>query len=47
MRCIDVSEFQGRIEWDKVKADGVLGVIIRAGYGKGNIDSRFIENYIT
>ena len=44
MKCIDVSEFQGRIDWDKVKADGILGVIIRAGYGKGNIDDSFYDN---
>ena len=44
MNCIDISEFQGKIEWDKVKADGIEGVIIRAGYGKGNVDYRFHSN---
>ena len=44
MKCIDVSEFQGKIDWNKVKADGVLGVIIRAGYGNNNIDERFYDN---
>ena len=33
---IDVSEWQGDIDWAKAKADGVEGVIIRLGYGEGN-----------
>ena len=33
---IDVSEWQGDIDWVKAKADGVEGVIIRLGYGEGN-----------
>lgn len=33
---IDVSEWQGDIDWAKAKADGVDGVIIRLGYGWGN-----------
>ena len=33
---IDVSEWQGDIDWSKAKADGVEGVIIRLGYGEGN-----------
>ena len=33
---IDVSEWQGDIDWAKAKADGVEGVIIRLGYGWGN-----------
>ena len=46
---IDVSEFQGSIDWGKVKADGIKAVIIRVG-GRGgekaNIydDTRFFEN---
>lgn len=34
--AIDVSEWQGDIDWAKAKADGVEGVIIRLGYGWGN-----------
>ncbi len=30
---IDVSEWQGDIDWAKAKADGVEGVIIRLGHG--------------
>ena len=33
---IDVSEWQGDIDWARAKADGVEGVIIRLGYGWGN-----------
>lgn len=33
---IDVSGWQGDIDWAKAKADGVEGVIIRLGYGWGN-----------
>lgn len=44
MRGIDVSKWQGTIDWKKVKASGVDFVIIRAGYGM-NVDPRFFENY--
>lgn len=47
---IDVSEYQGTIDWKKVKAAGVDFAIIRAGwrgYGSGsyNKDSCFEQNY--
>ena len=45
MKVIDVSVHQGSINWKKVKAAGVVGVIIRAGYGRGNVDERFLDNY--
>ena len=44
MKMIDVSYAQGKIDWKKVKADGIEGVIIRAGYGKGNADDFFVRN---
>ena len=44
MKIIDVSEFQGKIDFKKVKASGIEGVIIRAGYGKGNADEYFVRN---
>lgn len=44
MKIIDVSYHQGVIDWQKVKADGVEGVVIRAGYGKGNVDKAFKTN---
>ena len=45
MKIIDVSYHNGTIDFKKVKADGIDGVIIRAGYGRGNIDKKF-EEYI-
>ena len=37
---IDVSTWQGKINWNKVKASGVNFVIIRIGYGKGRYGSK-------
>lgn len=34
IKGIDVSKWQGDIDWNKVKADGINFAIIRAGYGK-------------
>ena len=47
MNGIDVSKFQGVIDWNKVKASGVDFVIIRAGYGRytSQKDVKFEENY--
>lgn len=42
---IDVSVWQGNIDFNKVKAAGIDFVIIRAGYGNGNKDKWFDENY--
>lgn len=44
IKCIDVSDHQGKIDWKKVKADGVGTAVIRAGYGKNNLDARAKEN---
>ena len=44
MKIIDVSYHQGLIEWNKVAQTDVKGVIIRAGYGKGNTDKLFHQN---
>lgn len=44
MKMIDVSYAQGKIDWKKVKASGIEGVIIRAGYGKGNADDYLVRN---
>jgi GH25 family lysozyme M1 (1,4-beta-N-acetylmuramidase) len=41
---IDVSNYQGKIDWAKVKASGISFVIIRAGWGKTNIDPKFRAN---
>ena len=46
IKGIDVSGVQQKIDWKKVKADGVEFAIIKAGYGNSatQMDSRFIEN---
>ena len=44
IKGIDVSKHQGQIDWQKVKADGVKFAMIRAGYGKNNIDAQFKRN---
>lgn len=41
---VDVSTWQGEIDWAKAKADGVIFAMIRAGYGLGNIDQQFKRN---
>ena len=43
-RVIDVSDWQGQIDWAKVKADGVVGAIIRYADGIDTLDRRFQEN---
>lgn len=43
-KLIDISKHQGNINFDAVKADGVDGVIIRAGFGRNNIDEKFYKN---
>lgn len=44
---IDVSHWQGKIDWNKIKKAGIEFAILRAGYGwgKDDIDTRFEENY--
>lgn len=47
LKGIDVSEHQGRIDWDKVKADGIEFAMIRCGYGNdepSQDDSQFERN---
>ena len=41
---IDVSQWQGTIDWDKVKASGVQFAMIRAGWGQNKIDTQFVRN---
>ena len=44
---IDVSKWQGRINWNFVKADGIQFAMIRStfGWGKDNVDVLFDTNY--
>ena len=41
---IDISKHQGDFDFSKVDKKYLNFVMIRAGYGKGNIDSQFINN---
>ena len=41
---VDVSSWQGKIDWQKVKADGKTFAILRIGTTKGK-DTYFEENY--
>ncbi|MCX0363199.1 SH3 domain-containing protein [Clostridium perfringens] len=43
LRGIDVSEHQGIVNWEQVK-NNVDFVMLRAGYGRNNIDKQFIRN---
>jgi lysozyme len=44
IRGLDVSELQGVIDWEKVKAAGFRFALLRCGVGNDGIDSRFKEN---
>ena len=45
VKGIDVSKWQESIDFTKVKNAGIEFVIIRAGYGNGNKDGCFEQNY--
>ena len=40
---IDIPAWQGNIDWDQVK-NCIEAIIIRAGYGKNNIDQKWVPN---
>lgn len=44
VKGIDVSTWQGVIDWDKVKKDGITFAIIRCGYGTTGVDNQFARN---
>ena len=44
IKGIDVSEYNGSIEWDKVKAKGCDFTTVRIGYGK-TTDAKFTNNW--
>ena len=44
---IDVSNHNGIIDWEKAKADGVEGAIIRIGYGWNNVPDIYAERNIS
>ena len=44
IRGIDVSYFQGTIDWQAVKASGIEFAMLRAGYGSETVDAQFERN---
>ena len=44
MYAIDVSKWQGAVNWASVKAAGVRHAMLRAGYGSGTVDPQFKRN---
>ena len=43
-QVVDVSTFQQTIDWSQVKQDGIVGAMIRAGYGFGTVDNQYRVN---
>ena len=41
---IDVSRYQGNIDWNQVKNSGISFAMLRGGYGQNNIDPYFHQN---
>ncbi|MDR2073977.1 MAG: LysM peptidoglycan-binding domain-containing protein [Oscillospiraceae bacterium] len=46
LKGIDVSAFQGFVDWPRVAEEGIKFAMIRSSYGKSGVDSRFRENII-
>lgn len=44
LKVVDVSYWQGDIDWDSVSKSSVDAVILRCGYGIGNEDKKFARN---
>ena len=44
LRGIDVSENNGRVNWQEVAHSGVQFAIIRIGYGNGHLDRELYRN---
>ena len=44
MQGIDVSENNGRVDWQEVANSGVKFAIIRVGYGNGHLDGELYRN---
>ena len=43
-QVVDVSTFQQTIDWSQVNQDGIVGAMIRAGYGFGTVDNQYRVN---
>lgn len=44
IKGLDVSRFQGKVDWEKVKAAGYKFAMLRAGYGDSTVDDQFRRN---
>lgn len=44
IKGLDVSEFQGTVDWEQVKDAGYQFAMLRAGYGSGIVDKQFHRN---
>lgn len=45
IKGVDVSSWQGKINWHDVAVSGVKFAILRAGYGRQDVDNMFEENF--
>ena len=41
---VDVSQWQGNIDWEKAKAAGIEFAMLRAGFGQNSVDPKFKRN---
>lgn len=44
IKGLDVSQFQGEVDWERVKAAGYQFAMLRAGYGYNTVDAQFQRN---
>ena len=44
IKGLDVSEFQGEVDWERVKSAGCQFAMLRAGYGFDTVDQQFRRN---
>jgi lysozyme len=44
-RGVDVSEYQGRVDWGKVREEGYTFAFVKATEGKDHVDAWFDENW--
>ncbi|HIV41997.1 MAG TPA: LysM peptidoglycan-binding domain-containing protein [Candidatus Mediterraneibacter guildfordensis] len=44
IKGLDVSRFQGEVDWERVKAAGYQFAMLRAGYGDNTVDEQFRRN---
>lgn len=44
IKGLDVSKFQGEVDWERVKAAGYKFAMLRAGYGFNTVDEQFRRN---